>query len=54
MPSNDVENAMMVRREIFGGAISLELPGAFIDVSTIRPLDDTQVLNFHLRFANKG
>jgi hypothetical protein len=42
--ANNNENASVIRRELFGGAISLELPQAFIDVSTIRPLDDTQVL----------
>ena len=34
----------IARREMYGGAISLEIPDHFVDVSTIRPLNDNQVL----------
>ena len=37
------ENESTVRRELFGGAISLEMPERFIDVSSVRPLNDSQV-----------
>jgi hypothetical protein len=37
------ENEQTVRRMIFGGAMSLELPERFVDISAIRPINDTQV-----------
>jgi hypothetical protein len=45
------ENERIVRRHMFGGAISLEMPERFVDVSSVRPLNDSQVNTFHFRIA---